>query len=95
MKTTIDAVGRLVIPKEIRQQAGLQPGMPLEVRWQDGRVEIEPVLAPVRLVRRGRFLVAVHDPALGEITDELVEATHQAIYDERYEEIMGHAPFSP
>ncbi|HZS92352.1 MAG TPA: AbrB/MazE/SpoVT family DNA-binding domain-containing protein, partial [Chloroflexota bacterium] len=42
MKTTMDAAGRLVIPREIRRQAGLQPGMPVEVRWHDGRIEIEP-----------------------------------------------------
>jgi len=95
MKTTIDAAGRLVIPKEIRRRAGLRPGMQLAVRLQDGRIEIEPVLQPVRLVRKGRFLVAVHDPAVGEITSELVEATRQAIADERFEEIMGYAPFSP
>jgi AbrB family looped-hinge helix DNA binding protein len=95
MKATLDASGRLVIPKEIRRLAGLRPGMSLDVRWQDGRIEIEPVAAPVRLVQKGRFLVAVHDPAVGEITAELVEATRQAIADERFTEIMGSAPVSP
>jgi AbrB family looped-hinge helix DNA binding protein len=95
MKTTIDAAGRLEIPEEIRRQAGLQPGMPLEVRWHDGHIEIEPALASVRLVRDGPLLVAVYDEDVGEITADIVEATRQAIMDERFEEIMGYAPFSP
>ena len=59
MKTTIDSAGRLVIPKEVRREAGLKPGMPLEVRWHEGRIEIEPAPWPVKLVRKGRLLVAV------------------------------------
>ena len=59
MKTTLDGAGRLVIPKEIRREARLAPGVALEVRWREGRIEIEPAPAPVRLQRRGRLLVAV------------------------------------
>ena len=75
MKTTIDADGRLVIPKEIRRQAGLRPGMPLEVRWHDGRIEIEPATLPVRLVRKGRLLVAVPETDIEPLTATTVEAT--------------------
>jgi len=32
MKTTIDHAGRLVIPKDIRRESGIKPGMPLEIR---------------------------------------------------------------
>lgn len=59
MKCTIDAAGRLVIPKQVRREAGLHPGMPLEVRWLDGRIEIEPAPVDVDVVRRGRLTVAV------------------------------------
>ena len=82
MKTTIDNAGRLVIPKEIRQQAGLQPGMPLEVSWRDGHIEIEPAITPVKLVRRGRFLVAVPESDVEPLTAEIVEETRQALTDE-------------
>ncbi len=44
MKTTIDAAGRLVIPKKIREEAGLKPGTALDVRVRDGVIEIEPEL---------------------------------------------------
>ena len=56
-KTTIDSAGRLVIPKEIREEAGLKPGALVEVRWRSGRIEIEPAPLPVNLVRKGRLTV--------------------------------------
>ena len=58
MTTTIDAAGRLVIPAEIRREAAIEPGTPLDVRWRDGVIEIEPKPLVVVLERRGRLLVA-------------------------------------
>jgi AbrB family looped-hinge helix DNA binding protein len=55
---TIDRVGRLVIPKEIREEAGIEPGMTLEVRCREGRIEIEPKRRPIRIVKKGRLQVA-------------------------------------
>jgi AbrB family looped-hinge helix DNA binding protein len=83
MRTTIDADGRLVIPEEIRRQANLQPGDPLEVRSQDGRIEIEPASVRIRLVRKGRFLVAVADGDVEPLTSEAVDAILQELRDER------------
>lgn len=56
---TIDRVGRLVIPKEIREAAGIEAGMQLEVSCREGRVELEPRRRPVRIEKRGRLQVAV------------------------------------
>ena len=83
MKITIDSAGRLVIPKEIRREAGLKPGMPLEVRWEEGRIEIIPAPLPVKLVRRGRLLVAVPQKEVSPLTTETVERTRRAIRRER------------
>jgi AbrB family looped-hinge helix DNA binding protein len=83
MKATIDAAGRLVIPKEIRRQAGLRPGLALDVRWHDGRIEIEPEALPVTLVHEGRFLVAVPETEIEPLTAETVEATRWALAQER------------
>ena len=79
MKSTMDRAGRLVIPKEVRRQAGLEPGMPLEVRWRAGRIEIEPVPLPVKLVRKGRLLVALPVQAVGALRGETVEETRKAL----------------
>jgi AbrB family looped-hinge helix DNA binding protein len=58
MTTTIDNAGRVVIPKPIREAAGLKPGLQLKIVLRDGRVEIEPQLAPVKILRKGSVLVA-------------------------------------
>jgi AbrB family looped-hinge helix DNA binding protein len=83
VKTTIDAAGRVVIPREIRLQAGLRPGMILDVRWHDGHIEIEPETLPVTLVREGRFLVAVPQEANEPLTAQTVEETRRALVEER------------
>jgi len=58
MRTTIDGGGRIVIPKAVRDAAGLEPGAEVEVRLRDGRVEIEPTGPPTRIVkRRGRVWI--------------------------------------
>lgn len=79
MKTTIDPAGRLVIPKELRREAGLKPGIELEIRWRHGLIEIEPAPLPVKLKKRGRFLVAVPDQPIEPLTSENVERTRRQI----------------
>lgn len=83
MKTTIDAAGRLVIPKKIREAAGLEPGMTLDVRYQDGRIEIEPASVRIKLVREGQFLVAVPCEDVPPLRSEDVEQIREAIWRER------------
>ena len=83
MKTTIDTAGRLVIPKDIRQQAGLRPGMPLDVRLREGRIEIEPAPLEVKLEKRGRLWVAVPREPVRPLTHEAVEETRRKLRRER------------
>ena len=83
MKTTIDGAGRIVIPKEIRQQAGLGPGMPVEIRYENGQVEIEPATLPGKLVRKGRLLVAVPEVDVPPLTCEIVQETLDSLREER------------
>ena len=59
MKATIDAEGRLLVPKPIREAAHLLPGTQVRFRLLDGRVEIEPVSLSVTLGRSGALIVAV------------------------------------
>lgn len=60
---TIDAAGRLVLPKQIRDQHGLHAGSELEVEDAGTEIRLQPVelRAPLRdvhgiLVFAGRFL---------------------------------------
>ncbi|HEX4999443.1 MAG TPA: AbrB/MazE/SpoVT family DNA-binding domain-containing protein [Terriglobia bacterium] len=79
MNTTIDSAGRLVIPIEIRRQAGIKEGMALDIRVAEGRIEIEPTPLKVAIKRRGRLLVAVPDEAIPEMTSEVVEDTRRKV----------------
>lgn len=42
MTATIDGAGRIVIPKALRDRAGLTPGTRVDFRFHDGAIEIWP-----------------------------------------------------
>jgi len=44
----------VVIPKSIRDQAGISGGAEVEVQFRDGRIELEAATRAMRVVRRGR-----------------------------------------
>ncbi len=79
MKTTIDAAGRIVVPKPLRDALGLRGGETLEIGLADGRIEIEVPPLAVRLEDRGRGLVAVTDADVPSLTAEQVRATLEQI----------------
>ena len=79
MQTTIDAAGRVVIPKSIRDSLGLTGGQKIEIRERDGAIEIEPAATPMRLEKRDGHLVAVPEHELPVLTDEFVRATLEKV----------------
>jgi len=79
MKAVIDRAGRIVVPKPLRQVLGLKPGLALEIRAGDGRLEIEIASTPMRLKKRGKGLVAVPDAKLPPLTAEQVRETMERI----------------
>jgi len=83
MKTTIDHAGRLVIPKDIRRESGIKPGMPLEVRWEKGTIAITPAPLTVKLERKGRLLVAVPTKNTPRLSADTVERTRKTLRKER------------
>lgn len=72
MKTTIDAAGRIVVPKALRQALGLEPGQALEITAGDGRLEIEVAATPMRLEKVGKGVVAVPRTELPVLTADMV-----------------------
>lgn len=67
------------MPKPLRQALGLKPGLALEIRAGDGRLEIEIASTPMRLKKRGKGLVAVPDAKLPPLTAEQVRETLERI----------------
>ena len=85
LRASIDSAGRLVIPKTIREAAGLRPDTPLRIRYQDGRVEIEPETAEVRIEMRRGVAVAIPPTPVATVTTAEVEAIRQQIREESEE----------
>ena len=75
MRTTIDAGGRVVVPKALRDELGLRAGQEIEVSVRDGHIEIAPVSARVRLVERDGVMVAEPENELPVLTTEAVRDT--------------------
>jgi AbrB family looped-hinge helix DNA binding protein len=58
MRTTIDKVGRVVIPAPIRSAALLSPGTELEVTVENGVVRLRRVVSGPQLVKDGGGWIA-------------------------------------
>jgi AbrB family looped-hinge helix DNA binding protein len=70
MTATIDSAGRVVIPKALRDRAGLVPGTRVDFRFHDGAIEVSPVSHEVEWEQVGRIRYPVM-PATGLTTDEI------------------------
>jgi len=81
--STIDSAGRLVLPRDIRDQAKFEPGMPLRIIFRDGHVEIEPAPREVRVVRKGGIRVAVALEEGVPLRSETVRETTASIREHR------------
>jgi bifunctional DNA-binding transcriptional regulator/antitoxin component of YhaV-PrlF toxin-antitoxin module len=61
MRVAIDGVGRLVIPKTLRDELGVDGPTDLELTASDGRLELTVADVPARVEERDGFPVIVTD----------------------------------
>ena len=70
MRTTIDAAGRLVVPKRLRDELGLVAGTEVEIEAVDGHLEI---VVPSRVrVEEGPYGPHIVAEGAEPLTDEQV-----------------------
>jgi len=79
IETTIDSAGRIVIPKVVRQRAGLRPDVPVIVELRDGVVELRPRPRDVELVELDGVMVAIAREDGDALTVDGVDETRRAL----------------
>lgn len=79
MITTMDSAGRVVLPKAARDRAELKPGIEIEVRVVDGRIELEPATARVTVGKQGGFWVVTPVEDVPALTQDVVATTIDAV----------------
>jgi AbrB family looped-hinge helix DNA binding protein len=68
VKTTIDAVGRIVLPKPLRDALGLAAGSTVDISQYGSGLQIVPAGRTAHLVEEGGVLVATGDTAVDDET---------------------------
>ncbi|MGH8477576.1 MAG: AbrB/MazE/SpoVT family DNA-binding domain-containing protein [Methylococcales bacterium] len=81
MKLTVD--GKITIPEDIRQQAGLTPGSELEFRYENGRLWLEKVRTNNK-AKRQEILQAINQVE-GSATANVDLSTDQVMHMTRGE----------
>lgn len=82
MPTTVTQKSQVTLPKEVREGAGIRPGMRVNVTLENGRAVVEPVDEAEAQAARGEAMraridryLATHAPVdWGMTTDEFMAA---------------------
>lgn len=61
-EVTVDDRGRILIPKEIRDHLGLQPGSGARMEIEEGRLIITPPISPEEFIRRMEGCITEGEP---------------------------------
>ena len=66
METTLDRFGRIIIPKNVREDMGLEAGTVLQVEKQGEKIVLQPVQGEPQVVEKKGILVFTGG-AIGDI----------------------------
>ena len=66
METTMDSVGRIVVPKPLRDALGLIPGSTVDISRYGAGLQLLATGRTARLVDEGGVLVATGDTAIDD-----------------------------
>jgi AbrB family looped-hinge helix DNA binding protein len=68
MKVAIDGVGRIVIPKSLRAELGIDGPTDLELTAADGRLELSVPDVPAHIEERDGFAVIVPEQPMAPLS---------------------------
>lgn len=68
MKVAIDGVGRIVIPKPLREELGIRGPTDLELTAADGRLELTVPDVPAHIEERDGFSVIVPEQPMASLS---------------------------
>jgi AbrB family looped-hinge helix DNA binding protein len=64
MEVTVDSVGRILVPKQLRDSLGLAAGSKVDISWYGAGLQLVPSGRTARLEREGDVLVLAGDATL-------------------------------
>ena len=79
MRVTIDAAGRVVIPKSLRDAIGLGDGGDVEIELIDGALVVSPPTVRKRVEQRDGRVVIVADEDLPPLDDQIVRDVRDSL----------------
>ena len=56
--TKVDSKGRIVLPKEVREDLGITPGTEVAIHEEDGKAVVEPEDNPEQIIERMGLFIA-------------------------------------
>ena len=68
MRATVDAVGRIVVPKPLRDLLGLHPGSAVEISRYGSGLSLVPVACTARVLEEETVLVAAGEAPIDDET---------------------------
>ncbi len=78
MKTTIDSVGRIVIPKALRSALGLTAGSTVDISRYGAGLQLVPVGRTARLVEEAGVLVVTSETVIDDdVLFDLIDAARR------------------